>query len=266
MDGPGPLIAADAASPHRWAAPVVSRMSPKSGSLTPRSCASGRRSPDLVPTQHAAVDVTEPGSAAAPNTPKPRRIRVRLGWRVTSRVGFVRYHVALQHSSQLWSQSSWHLSIKLGTTTEFEQFLTVVGTREPGSATALQRRATVQVTWCYELSPSGGSGTKVTESFEWKDICAMRLYWRRSAGCAAGIAPECGLRRERPPSPATPASPTPATATTTPPPSPADQPAAHRSSVTIGRADRHSASNSLSTTPSKTQTRGQSHSRSERFR
>ena len=33
----------------------------------------------------------------------------------------------------------------------------------------------MQVTWCYELSPSGGSGTKVTESFEWKDICAMRL-------------------------------------------------------------------------------------------
>jgi hypothetical protein len=37
---------------------------------------------------------------------------------------------------------------------------------------------TVQVTWRFSLSPTGGGGTEVTESFELRDIPAMRLYWR----------------------------------------------------------------------------------------
>ncbi|BCO46877.1 SRPBCC family protein [Mycobacterium intracellulare] len=37
---------------------------------------------------------------------------------------------------------------------------------------------TVQVTWRFSLSPTSGGGTSVTESFELRDIPAMRLYWR----------------------------------------------------------------------------------------
>ncbi len=39
-------------------------------------------------------------------------------------------------------------------------------------------RDTVQVTWRYDVSHSMAGGTDVTESFELKDVAAMRLYWR----------------------------------------------------------------------------------------
>jgi hypothetical protein len=39
-------------------------------------------------------------------------------------------------------------------------------------------RNTVALTWRYQLDPCADGGTDITESFELKDITAMRLYWR----------------------------------------------------------------------------------------